>query len=112
MVVDLTYGWRRRLQMGLIIGVAFYAGWLLFGNAGAALLGLWSLQFWPRTIGERVVIDPELSRWGRLLRWSIAYGEGFRVQAIFRGEISDHDYAAVCRLLKNEIRKAKSKEWD
>ena len=105
MVVELTYGWRRKLDMGLIIGVAFVAGWLVFGNAGAALLGLWSLQFWPGTEGERVVIDPEHIRWGRLQSKRLVYAEGFQVRAIFRGEISDRDYAAVCRLIKNEIRR-------
>ena len=110
MVVDLRYGWRRKLEMGLIIVVAFSAGWLMFGNAGAALLGLWSLQFWPRTDVVRVLIDPDLIRWGRLQRWRIAYAEGFHVQAIYRGEISDSDYAAVCRLLKSEIRRIRSAE--
>ena len=112
MVVDLHYGWRRQLEMGLIIVGAFIAGWLLFGNAGAALMGLWSLQFWPRSGGARVVIDPDLIRWGRLQHWRIAYGEGFGVQTIFRGELSDRDYAAVCRLLKSEIRRVKSAEWE
>ena len=112
MVVDLRYGWRRKLEMGLIIGGTLIAGWLVFGNAGAALLGLWSMQFWPRSNGERLVIEPDLIRWGRLQRWRIAYAEGFQVHAIFRGEISDRDYAAVCRLLKNEIRRAKRTRWD
>ncbi len=112
MIVDLHYGWRRKLEIVLIIVAAFIAGWLLFGNAGAALLGLWSIHFWPRTIGARLVIDPDLIRWGRLQRSRIAYGEGFGVQAIFRGEISDRDYAAVCRLLKSEIRRVKSAEWE
>ena len=104
MVVDLIYGWRRKRDSVLIIGIAFVAGWLVFGNAGAALLGLWSLQFWPRSHGERVVIDPEIIRWGRLQSFRITYAEGCRVQAIFRGEISDRDYAAICRLIKEEIR--------
>jgi len=110
MVVDLQYGWRRRLEAGLIICAAFLAGWLLVGNAGAALLGLWSTRFWPRTEGERLEIDPDLIRWGRLHHWRIAYAQGFGVQSIFRGEVSDSDYAAVCRLLKTEIRRANSTE--
>ncbi|MCZ6643184.1 MAG: hypothetical protein O7F71_16535 [Gammaproteobacteria bacterium] len=110
MVVELRYGWRRRLDAGLLIGIALIAGWLLLGNAGAAILGLWSFQFWPRTDGERLEIDPDLIRWGRLHSGRIAYAEAFRVQSIFRGEISDSEYAAVCRLLKSEIRRQNSAE--
>jgi len=105
LVIDLHYGWRRKLESGVIIAAAIVAGWLLIGNTGAVLLGLWSLQFWPRRNGERVVIDPERVRWGRLHQSRISYARGFQVQAIFRGEISDRDYAAVARLLKDGIRK-------
>lgn len=105
LVVEIRYGWRRKAEAALIIACAFVAGWLWLGNAGAVVLGLWSRQFWPCPHGERLSIDPLGVRWARIRRWRIAYAEGLHVQAIFRGEISDHEYAAVCRLLKSEIKK-------
>ena len=87
---------------------ALYGGWIWFGTSGVALLGLWSYLHYPRGKVRHLVIDFSQLRAARLepLRICLRF-RTWRVEEIFRDEISDLQWAALRRELSAHFSQAK-----
>ena len=91
----------RRLEWLLHLAVALVGGWLWFGNAGAALLGLW-VYGW-RPAAELCVAFPQQVRRVKLSRLAITVHWGWRSARVFRDELQEEDYARLRRELKASL---------
>jgi len=79
---------------------SLYGGWIWFGNSGLGLLGLWSYLHYPRRKVRHLVIDLSQLRAARLepLRICLRF-RTWRVEEIFRDEVSEREWAALRRVL-------------
>ena len=94
----------RWLAWALQLAVAVAGGWIWFGNAGAALLGLWA-YLWRPPERLRVEIRPPV-RWVRLSPRAItcSCGPGWigrRTVCIYRDEMEPEAFARLRRELKD-----------
>ena len=100
----LTPGRRRWLAWALQLAVALAGGWLWFGNAGAALLGLWAYLWRP---AAQLMVEIRLPvHWVRLSPYAITCrcGGGWlarRTVRIYRDEMPREDFAGLRRRLKD-----------
>lgn len=90
-----------------LLAVAMLGGWLWFGNAGAALMGLW-LQL-ARPAREIHLDFPQPVRWVRLSRFALTCGGGSgllhrRVLRLYRDEVNPETFARLRRQLKEACR--------
>lgn len=94
----------RWLAWALQLAVALAGGWIWFGNAGAALLGLWA-YLWRPPARLRVEIRPPV-RWVRLSPHALtcSCGPGWigrRTVRIYRDEMQPEAFARLRRELKD-----------
>ena len=87
-----------------LLVVAMAGGWLWFGNAGAALMGLW-LQL-SRPAKEILLDIPQPVRWVRLSRYALTCSGGAgllrrRTLRVYRDEVSPEAFARLRRQLKD-----------
>ena len=88
----------------LQLAVALAGGWIWFGNAGAALLGLWACLWLPPK--ELVLEIPSQVRWVRLSSCALTCRGGpvwfrRRTLRIYRDEMPLEDFAQLRRQLKD-----------
>lgn len=100
----LTPGRMRWLAWALQLAVALAGGWIWFGNAGAALLGLWA-YLWRPAAQLTVEIRPPV-HWVRLSPRAITCrcGRGWltrRTVRIYRDEMPREAFAGLRRRLKD-----------
>lgn len=100
----LTPGRRRWLAWALQLAVALAGGWIWFGNAGAALLGLWA-YLWRPAAQLTVEIRPPV-HWVRLSPHAITCrcGRGWlarRTVRIYKDEMPREAFAGLRRRLKD-----------
>lgn len=93
----------RWLAWTLQLAVALAGGWIWFGNAGAALLGLW-VSLWrpPRQLHVEI---PQQVHWVRLSPYALTCGGGpswlrRRTLRIYRDEMPAEAFAQLRRQLK------------
>ena len=91
----------RRVEWLLRLGVALAGGWFWFGNAGAALLGLWVFGQKPPTVLRLLV--PVRPRRIKLSRFAVTVYWGFRSARVFRDELPEEEYARLRRELKASV---------
>ena len=96
--ITVEAGRLRRLEWLLHLVVAMAGGWVWFGNAGAALLGLWVYGWRPRRT-VRVTI-PDRPRRIKLSRFAVTAYWGWRSARIYRDEMGEEEYARLRRDLK------------
>ncbi len=101
MLVSLETGRLRRLEWLLHCAVAVAGGWFWFGNAGAALLGLWVFRQKPPTTMQLSI--PVRPRRIRLSRFAVTVYWGWRTARVFRDELAEEDYARLRRELKASV---------
>ena len=94
----------RWLAWALQLAVALAGGWIWFGNAGAALLGLWVCLWRPPK--ELLVEIPLQVRWVRLSAYAVTCRGGpvwrrRRTLRIYRDEVPPEAFAQLRRQLKD-----------
>ena len=91
----------RRLEWLLQLAVAMTGGWVWFGTAGAALLGLWVYAWRPRR--PIAVTLPDRIRRIKLSRFAVTAYWGLRSARIYRDELPDEEFARLRRELKESL---------
>ena len=91
----------RRLEWLLHLAVAMTGGWVWFGNAGAALLGLWVYGWKPRQ--PVAVLLPARVRRIKLSRFAVTAYWGLRSARIYRDELEEEEFARLRRELKASV---------
>ena len=99
--ISVECGRLRRLEWLVHLGVALAGGWFWFGNAGAALLGLWVLQWRPPPTLE--VTIPVRPRRVKLSRFAVTVYSGWRSARVFRDELGEDEFARLRRDLKASV---------
>lgn len=99
--ITVATGRLRRLEWLLQLAVAMAGGWLWFGNAGAALLGLWVYGWRP---GRRITVTlPAQVRRIKLSRFSVTLYWGLHSSRIYRDELGEEEFARLRRELKLRV---------
>lgn len=104
LTVDLRSGRLRLYLHVLLTGLIVLAGWIWFGNAGAALLVLWGKASCPRR--QPMTLSIPLAEVCELWLYSMALVVrqwNGQLIWIFRDELPAADYARVRRELKAQI---------
>ena len=101
MRIVVETGRLRRLAWMLYLAVAVLGGWVWFGNAGAALLGLWVTSWKP---GREIVVTlPDRVRRIKLSRFAVTVYWGRKSARVYRGELPDEEFARLRRELKASV---------
>ena len=101
MQIVVEPGRLRRLEWLLHLAVAMAGGWVWFGMAGAALLGLWVYGWRPGATMQ--VTIPSRPRRIKLSRFAVTAWWGWRSARIFRDELHEEEFARLRRELKASI---------
>ncbi len=99
--ISVEPGRLRHLEWLLHLGVAMAGGWFWFGNAGAALLGLWVLGWRPPPALQ--VTIPARPRRIKLSRFAVTVYWGWRSARVFRDEMGEDEFARLRRDLKAAV---------
>ena len=101
MRLTVAPGRLRRLEWLIQLVVAMAGGWIWFGNAGAALLGLWVYGWRP---GRPIAVTlPDRVRRIKLSRFSVTIYWGLRSARIYRDELEEEEFARLRRELKAKV---------
>lgn len=101
MQISIEAGRLRRLEWLLHLAVGMAGGWIWFGNAGAALLGLWVFGW--RPAGSMLVTLPVRVRRVKLSRFALTVYSGCHSARIFRDELQEEEFARLRRTLKASV---------